>query len=102
MNSYQEERKLKELTERFTDDPNQLSEEEKQYLHFRLRPAVMVMIEQENVPGLEQCAKMAWITAENIKDFIDIANRGQKPETLNYLLDYQYHHFPREDKNFEL
>ena len=28
MNSYQEERKLKELTERFTDDPNQLSEEE--------------------------------------------------------------------------
>ena len=102
MNIYQEERKLKELTDRFADHPDQLSEEEKQYLHFRLRPAVMAMIEREDVPGLEQCARMGWITAENIRDFVDIANRGQKPETLNYLLDYQYHHFAREDKRFEL
>lgn len=102
MNRYQEERKLKDLTAVFTKNAGRLSEEEMEYLHFRLRPAVMVMIEQENVQGLEQCAQMGWITADNIKDFIDIANKGQKPETLNYLLDYQYHHFPRIEKKFEL
>ena len=102
MNIYQEERKLKELTERLSQNPEWLSKEEIEYLHFRLRPAVIVMIEQENVQGLEQCGKMGWITAENIKDFVDLANKGQKPETLNYLLDYQYRHFPREEKKFEL
>lgn len=102
MNTYQEERKLKELTELFAQKPEQLSQEEIAYLHFRLRPAVMVMVERENVPGLEQCARMGWITAENIKDFVNLANKGQKPETLNYLLDYQYHHFRREEKKFEL
>lgn len=102
MNCYEEERKLKELTESFTENPRCLSEEEMEYLHFRLRPAVMVMIRQENVRGLERCSEMGWITAENIKDFVDIANRGQKPETLNYLLDYQYHHFLRVEKSFDL
>ncbi len=64
--------------------------------------AVAVVIEFDDLAGLNTLAELGVFTGENIDESIELANSAQKPEVLSYLMDYKNAHIGITETDYEL
>lgn len=59
------------------------------YLRKHAKNAVEVVVEFDDLPGLNTLAELDVLTGENIDDVIELANKAKKAEILSYLMNYK-------------
>ena len=64
--------------------------------------AVEVVIEFDDLAGLNTLAELGVFTGENIDKSIELANSAQKPEVLSYLMNYKNVHIGITETDYEL
>lgn len=64
--------------------------------------AVQIVIEFDNLAGLNTLAEVGVLTGENIDGLIELANAAQKPEILLYLMDYKNAEIGITETDYEL
>ncbi len=84
----------------------QAKEEEKEayaaYLKGRIRPAVVALIEEDQVEKLERLESLGWLEGKNIDGFIRIARQRQKNAALVWLLHLKKEKYGFKDRDFSL
>ena len=60
-----------------------------EYLRSNAKRAVEVVVQFDDLDGLNALAELEVFTAENIDGIIEIANKAQKPEIVGYLMNYK-------------
>ena len=64
--------------------------------------AVEVVIEFDDLAGLNTLAELGIFTGENIDKSIELANSARKPEVLSYLMNYKNAHIGITETDYEL
>ena len=73
-----------------------------QYLKRRIRPAMEALIQEENVLKMEQLETKGWFGAEELDQFIAIARKERRLESLVWLMKLKDSKYGYKDKKFEL
>ncbi len=60
-----------------------------QYLRNNAEKAVEVVVEFDDLSGLNTLAELGVFTGKNIDQVIDLANRSEQAEILSYLMNYK-------------
>ena len=64
--------------------------------------AVQVVIEFDNLAGLNTLAELGVFTEEDIDELIELANASRKPEILSYLMNYKNAEIGIAETDYEL
>ena len=64
--------------------------------------AVEVVIEFDDLAGLNTLAELGVFTGENIDESIELANSARKPEIVSYLMNYKNAHIGIGETDYEL
>ena len=64
--------------------------------------AVQIVIEFENLAGLNTLAELGVFTGENIDELIELANASRKPEILSCLMNYKNAEIGITETDYEL
>lgn len=64
--------------------------------------AVEIVIEFDDLEGLNTLAELGLFTGENIDGLIELANASRKPEILSYLMNYKNAHIGITETDYDL
>lgn len=64
-----------------------------QYLHRRIRPAVRLLMEREDLKMLEQLDALGWFTEPLLDEFLQTASQLEKPSVFVWLLQKKQSRF---------
>ena len=73
-----------------------------EYLRSNAKRAVEVVVEFDDLDGLNALADLEVFTAENIDGIIEIANKAKKPEIVGYLMNYKNSNIGIVEDDYEL
>lgn len=73
-----------------------------EYLRSNARKAVEVVVEFDDLDGLNTLAELDVFTADNIDGIIEIANKAKKPEIVGYLMNYKNANIGIVEDDYEL
>ena len=59
------------------------------YLRRNAKKAVQIVVEFDDLSGLNTLAELDIFTGKNIDSVIELANKAKKPEILSYLMNYK-------------
>ena len=72
------------------------------YLRRRAQKAVEVVVEFDDLSGLNTLAELEVFTGENIDGVIELANKAKKPEILSYLMNYKNSNIGITEEDYDL
>lgn len=72
------------------------------YLKRRIRPAMELLIEQQDLPGMERLEAMGWFGAAELEGFLRTAREKQKTEALVWLMKLKDEKYGYRQDEFEL
>lgn len=102
----QERVKLSLALEGFFDETSGCMEDAKlaysQYLRRRIRPAMELLIREENIQKMEQLEKNNWFGRNELESFIRTARKEQKLESLVWLMKLKDDKYGYTDRDFTL
>ena len=73
-----------------------------QYLKRRIRPAMEALIQEENVLKMEQLEAKGWFGAEELDQFIAVARKERRLESLVWLMRLKDQKYGYKEKKFDL
>ena len=73
-----------------------------QYLKRRIRPAMEALIREENVGKMELLEEQGWFGAAELDQFLAIARKEHRLESLVWLMKLKDSKYGYKDKTFEL
>lgn len=73
-----------------------------QYLKRRIRPAMEALIREENVEKMELLEEQGWFGAAELDQFLAIARKEHRLESLVWLMKLKDSKYGYKDKTFEL
>ncbi|MDO4519665.1 MAG: hypothetical protein Q4B47_05155 [Eubacteriales bacterium] len=92
---------LNELIHKAIEMQDELSEEEKKTLRRRIRPAMQLLIDEENLTGLRKISEYGYYGAAEMDVFISYAKSGERKLALLWLLNEKEARFGFKDRSFE-
>lgn len=102
----QEKVKLSLALEGFFDEKPGFMEDAKiaysQYLRRRIRPAMELLIREENIRKMELLEKNNWFGRNELESFIRTARKEQKLESLVWLMKLKDDKYGYTDRDFTL
>lgn len=72
------------------------------YLRRNAKKAVEVVVEFDDLSGLNTLAELNVFTGKNIDSIIELANKAKKPEILSYLMNYKNSNIGITEENYDL
>ncbi len=72
------------------------------YLRRHAQKAVQIVVEFDDLAGLNTLAELNVFTGKNIDQIIELANKAQKPEILSYLMNYKNTNFGVTEEDYDL
>lgn len=72
------------------------------YLRKNAKKAVEVVVEFDDLSGLNTLAELDVFTGKNIDDVIELANKAKKPEILSYLMNYKNSKIGISEEDYDL
>lgn len=101
-----QDRKLMQALEIFLQDmPDKDSKEfqdAEKYLRLRIRPAMELLIENEDTEKMEQLEKYGWFSVKELDGFIKCAQEKEKLRPLVWLLYLKDRKYGYQEKDFSL
>ena len=72
------------------------------YLQNHAEQAVNVVVEFDDLAGLNMLAELGVFTGQNIDSVIELANQSRQPDILSYLLNYKNTHLAMNENQDDL
>ena len=72
------------------------------YLRGNAENAVEIVVEFDDLSGLNTLAELDVFTGKNIDNVIDLANRSEQAEILSYLMNYKNTHIGMTETDYDL
>lgn len=85
-----------------TDKESKEFQEAEKYLRLRIRPAMELLIEKEDIEQMEMLEACGWFSERELEEFIKCAQKKAKLRSLVWLLHLKDKKYGYQKKDFSL